>query len=1156
MFKPLLRTLPAMSGNITLACRLDDISGIGKKNMLCVVRHAVLAPLNNSLYNNIYNVSLLTGKWEFDVSKYFYWYKDSFYNTNFEFDRDNRQPYNTTYNYTEPSHRQTDYEMGCKRLPYGKTGYQCMFYAPVYIDSTGDIPDAFVLSIYAGKIKKKVTVSLKDTQDNWLYKYIRRYTDKLDNNVIYMAGSSNQAKYYGIDCDKGGFKSVMDNIVGQLYNRQTSINNFDYILTSGFSRNNMIIRQVLPLSFLFNIQDFLTEKEYDYFKWSDIKITGEYIKNGAACGFYDFSINYSDFHPEIKRFDTDKYIYTESSDNVMNQNYPALNESRYINYKYTNKLTPMYGRWRLQASKDDKPYITNMSFAFTYMTPTGSEYGEYPLIYNIEKPAASIYLDNMTAYTGSYIWAAAQNKYISGWYTPVNDSNITYQIYNDTAWSDIVNGKVYHKGILYDLGENTTGKFGVFVKPEVMDITDETYSGDLIISYLNDDASNLIYDNNILLKQDNDGAFKKVLDYDTVNTYYLLDDIDNINNNVNIINSYLLIPVGYKQNVSILYTNTGIDTLYISDSNTVRKQRLSSSTGAGLCRVYQKGQFVKASDINASGLNLTEYEYIPRCEETVVSDNDNVTVLKGTDFFRKKQKDSYIYVNKYNISEKISEKTAYSLYAGIDDLDSLTELLKHNVTDNIYIKTRGYTVNNGRLIIADRYDKINIDSYDDISCINGLFTLTKDNIQTECRLYYKSDFYKMDGEIYDLMNLDDPNYDGDYNQIYPLLIYIKDTDIYDFDNIFENISDSDIVSAGESLSPLYTDIYKKDKEQKKYFKNLFANRVTLSDDGYYIYDREGEHTDVYVNKNIKGLDYILSSENYSRENTEDISLEGAGLNSFMSDNIEYSYYLIRHGITLTGSAFNTLYNTSSEFSYINNIPADEYITYNYNDLVPFFKVQPFDIFADTAYTMYSPQEYSLALHYRQYIMSGNRSDSYSSFYTDDTYNLYNIMFVNDTSNIKMTLNRYLDFINPVLTAAMNIDYLYNLELTAKDPVNDGQDNMYFLKNVSIYSNPGVLLDGDNINLYEDKYFNDSKVILIPPEITVTMSGLYIYDDIVRMETDSSTFTVFKEKISKKIDDNTARYLYNKYDKKYISNPEKYNLDGDKLYSLIYKFILL
>ena len=59
MFKPLLRTLPTLSGNYTIACKIDELSKLNSNDYEVYIREASLMPLQNSVFNKNIGLNLV-----------------------------------------------------------------------------------------------------------------------------------------------------------------------------------------------------------------------------------------------------------------------------------------------------------------------------------------------------------------------------------------------------------------------------------------------------------------------------------------------------------------------------------------------------------------------------------------------------------------------------------------------------------------------------------------------------------------------------------------------------------------------------------------------------------------------------------------------------------------------------------------------------------------------------------------------------------------------------------------------------------------------------------------------------------------------------------------------------------------------------------------
>ena len=576
MFKPLLRTLPSLTGNISLNCIVDNFYNSESNVWETNIQHASLLALQNNLCDAVNAVSLLNDKWEYSVKTFYNKYSNSFYESNFEY---NKQDYVYLDDSNPADIRNTNYEFGCKRILYSKTGYQFNFFAPIYCDNVNDLPDYFEININIGnRIKKTIKINIgKNTNSNYLQYYLKRYLNKINNDVVYLLHESKQATYFGIDIVNGGLIQVKDNVIGQIFNKQNTINNFDNLINAGFQRNKLIMQQIIPLSFNFNINDILTNEEIiKYYFNNNIKITGYYVTGNTKHDFYDFSADYIKFNQIVHTYDKDlnRMVVKKSPYNVMDISYPSLNEAYYSKYRSTNKLTTNYNKWKLKYSNDNCPYITNMSFGFSYIGNTNYNYGEFPIIENSLKPVANIYKHDLQYNSYSDNFVNFENNHTSTWFTAIPNSDNSYdsileRAQTSNAFSDVTDNKVYYNGILYDLSNiyNTTDigkidKFGVFVMPSVTitDVDNTIYSEMLIddttynignsaitsVAYTTSYASMFVDSNEYNCKISNNefftynetgtGEYIEFNDSDNYNSFYSIaelrnklgDDIDNV----------------------------------------------------------------------------------------------------------------------------------------------------------------------------------------------------------------------------------------------------------------------------------------------------------------------------------------------------------------------------------------------------------------------------------------------------------------------------------------------------------------------------------------------------------------------------------------------------------------------------------------------------
>lgn len=493
MFKPLLRILSRLSGNVKLACNIDPIPTNDKNVFEAYVRYARLSPISSTNYDKKIDAKLLKNTWDFDLKNYYTYYADIFYNSQYSFITDDYQTINEQY---EVKPRDVDFEYGCKRLSYEKNGYQLGFLAPIYIDNADDLPAYFkiTLKIFNGKYyeTKHIKININRNKDyivNYLAVYLNKYCQTLDNNVIYCQPYSQDAVYFGIDLKHGGMCTVRDLYIKRNYTQQLTLNDFDLNIINGFKRHNICMKQIIPLCFYFNVSDILgDEKKY---KNQMTIISGRYYdEDDNEIPFYDFSVDYDEFYEPIKKFNFEGgfFDYLNTNINIMNVSFPALNESQYIKNTYFNTMIKKACRWKLKYSSDEHPYITNNNFAFSYNAGKIHYYGQFPaytptinglVLYNnlgnnlvlpIKDTRKEYEAIDMATTADRYDYAI--NNYNTAWYNLLEGDNIPFD--DDSKWQQLEDNKAYLNGVLYCFdklyNENSKldkiDKYGVFVKPE------------------------------------------------------------------------------------------------------------------------------------------------------------------------------------------------------------------------------------------------------------------------------------------------------------------------------------------------------------------------------------------------------------------------------------------------------------------------------------------------------------------------------------------------------------------------------------------------------------------------------------------------------------------------------------------------------------------
>ena len=384
MIKPLIRTIPNLSGNVKLACTLSDFKKTSNEQYECYVRYARLLPISSNLAQRQYEVNLLNSAYEFDLKRFFDGYSNVFYSSAFKYDKER---YNDADLSKELYNRDKDFEFGVKRVSYVKNGgSQFAFFAPIWIDSPNDVPDYFLMSIKIDSSSystvKQIKVNINEEKQlykyNYLSVYLNKYAKNLNTNVIFCQPSNNQATYFGIDLVKGGFVKKIDNIIGKNYKFQSTINKFDLNITEGFKRNKMCISQIMPLAFYFTLDDLFDEVEAKHYAGARINIDGAYYKKDKKLKAYDFSTDYTNLNQKSWLYKNNKFLKIDTEKNIMDMPFPSLREASYDGYEHFNKIQKESVRWKLKYSSDDYPYITNLSPAFSLAQQSHMKYREYP----------------------------------------------------------------------------------------------------------------------------------------------------------------------------------------------------------------------------------------------------------------------------------------------------------------------------------------------------------------------------------------------------------------------------------------------------------------------------------------------------------------------------------------------------------------------------------------------------------------------------------------------------------------------------------------------------------------------------------------------------------------------------------------------------------
>lgn len=698
MIKPLLRVIPKLSGNVKLACNLFDFNKVKLGENIVYeanVRYAKLLPLSSQIFQKKIDAGLLGSCWNFDLKKFYDTYSDIFYNNCFDFSKDSLLQIDISKTQYV---RNTDMEFGVKRISYVKSGSQFAMFAPFYIDDVKDIPSYFLLNIKLSNGVYDITKSIKiniasngESKYNYLYRYLKKYVEQIDDNVLFCQPENNQGIYYGIDVRNGGFVKAIDNTIGNVYNVQNTIHNVDSLVTRGFERNKIAMKQIIPLAFYFNINELMTPQELHRYKNHQVSFSGAYYTDkNKKLPFYDFSIDYDEFSQKILKMHPEYGMLTyQDGDvkNIMDVAFPSLNETRYINYQFANKLSADFCRWKLKYSDDEHPYIMNMSWAFSKNANSNYRYGEFPVnLYQLE--ALCNYVKNIenNEYQYNLLFPFSEskkfydsydksisneyelmmNQFCLNWFNVI--PRVDDSIFENTEiWKDTKDDCVYYNGILYDLKQLYNTK----ENPEKVD---------KFAMLINPDPNIL----NILELED--------LKFSELTLYRQFDGNTSYSN-AGINNNVLDMFFNGYENTNYLYTNEKY-----SENKTVREKLALNKI---FTYAYSKGNFIDTTELGLDYYEINKY-YDYEKSKNVFSYINNTYVIPDK---HDENSDSYIaaymlsyYYNytfdtipeEYSIKSYLNIPVYKSKMISYEDSDILNVPELNEKTDLEYLKKNLY----------------------------------------------------------------------------------------------------------------------------------------------------------------------------------------------------------------------------------------------------------------------------------------------------------------------------------------------------------------------------------------------------------------------------------------------------------------------------------
>ena len=893
MFKSLVRTLPTLTGNAKLSLKLNNyVQDKDNSNLFhAYIKTATIDPLQNNIYNHDIKVNLLEGSWEYDISRFYKNYFEKFYDTNYNLIKDDYIYYDPTVE--NINYRNKDYEFGCKRNSYFAYGYQFSFFAPIYITDINDLPDYFDLHISIKPNNEKI-IRIHFGDDSYINKYLSKYLKQIDDNVIFILNESKRATYFGIDVEHGGFVNIIDNNINYIFNYQTPLNNFDSIINNGFVKNKLVIRQILPISFDFNIEDILSKieyKQYSFFKLN--KIYGNYIKNYDNLPLYDFDIDYQMMEVNDK--------------NVMSNNtFYSLQEAFLNIYKYDNKISPKYNKWKLSLSDQYEPYYFNINLNFndsynkysqfprlknlndidmeTYLynsaidinkmikegltkgTITEDDISNEPIAYEKYQFKRTIYIDDIsdslkkkleisqpeTIYnyidinqlTSLETYKKNKSENISNWFNIIDDINDIFSVGNEDKWVKCINNYSYLKGILYDFNDYVINKkinhldyFSIFFLP----------------SY-------------IILNHNNDLFMVKSLFKRSK------DDQYNYNFGINTIPLNNFIYDSSKNNLfSSINTNT-----YLQTNEYIRNSEFDK-TKQQYCLV---GDFIETKfiDINTFinilgfllksleddvKFNPVIYSYLIG-EKHIFKNSYDITTIYLHDLVKRIYKNLFIYnddkISYNNIKDFNSELKKYILfdqYILINNIFSINNIISNDQTTFLNIDGNGTGDKSKYIYYKYKFDNVFKNLYEFPLDINNI------NENTQIEFYTKKNLININDLLNYIFNFIGENYLAGFqtenSDIYTMGSGVKINAREIFENLYNYIINNIFGKTFDGLKNIL-------KEAKSFYYNI-CQYYNLIDLNYYNFNRENN---IYFSKEIQVdrpiyVDYTNFNTKYSEK---------------------------------------------------------------------------------------------------------------------------------------------------------------------------------------------------------------------------------------------------------------------------------------------------
>lgn len=1152
MFKPLLRTLPSLTGNFSLACHLTNYIHTNSRHHKSYIRNASLIPLQNELYDKEINISLLLNRYEYDIKDFYKWYSSIFYEENYSYDENFLSKFDK---YNDNKSRNINYEFGCKRFMSSSSGWQYMFFAPIYIDEYESIPDEFEITFtFFDNVTKTIHINISDDKDpdkndNALKIYLKKYLEQIDNNVIFCLPNEKQGAYYGINAKYGGFTRVKDNIIGKIFTDQMTLNDYDDTICQGFKRNELIIRQIIPLSFLFNIDDILTEKEKSKYRYKTVNISGRYLKNGMIVNFYDFSANYD--------------IFKINGKNIMSNNGGSivfsLNEKDNKDVCNDNKISQNYCRWKLRDSSDSDPYITNSSLVYGE-----NKYKDFPSLYYINN-SYILFDDDKNI----HIYDDTKDD-ISKFFTETKYSIDEINL-ETNGWSNVYGDKIYYNGVMYDIKNimlshdpdthyTNIDKFGVFanisfkdtkdtllarlniddVRRDYFNFKEDVYDYELyrIISQVSRN-SNISYNNIYTQRTSLDGVYKsyewsdveddhiKYIDYSDKYTYtakYKISALDVDSYNLSYFYSFRNIPLTTEEiinNIDTILDNSYNvqDSFWYSKNDETIKRPLSNlkTNSDNMHNDVEYSLFVRNMYESSYNDDITDdrYMFMPKYINTLNDAKISNTMVPINEY-------DDIYVDFYSLNEYFKtikghtpsyRKTyAYMKYVDKDQFTYYNKRMYGN--DQLY---KGATYFN--IVESER----GCDTNFTIEMKKYTGKTYNDDI------YHKSYAVKLDDELYDIL----------INEKYPLMLYVTDKK---FNKRNTNLLyKDDIVKSNDLVLYPLIDEYKFCKTVFEKIHDINASKNIHKINGNYVYDKY----DMLCCRQYKTSD--LSEENIDKYDLyikdDPISINISGPNIIEINGKTHMFYYIDINVYPNEYSFNIKSKLELDRKQLEEMSLKE--------LLPVIKTNLFNSHFRKAINKYIINEVPVSIRKRY---EHNPDDN--TFYNIDTKQKYD-------------MKRYYDNIVPLINVVNERNISYDLLYKNTNDTIEKDHTIVDINDKSIYKYEGIRYTDNNVvnkfKEYEYKFFNDNNLYLLEQIIEISFDVRITYDELLHRETEeyvmNEVFGKYIEQYYKQqnisLSQDEKIFLFNRYKWKVSSDPMTLNATHDtKLYKMKYTFTLI